>query len=1020
MKKILAFRLCLILICIFFTYNLVAQSSYSNDSFVVFYPNNYDPTQTQPSFAIQNEPVVQPGIPANWILTPSFYVNSSGQNSALLYCGSKVDFYGTGEVTGNLRRNNTSITLWNTDNYNYTADSGKQLYQSHPWVLGVRPDGTAFGVIADNTWEMTINITDTTIAFTSQGPPFRVLVFEGTTPQQVLQKLTALTAKISLPPLWALGYHQCRYSYMSDSEVRAVADSFRKNQLPADVIWMDIDYMNQYEVFTFSPTGYPNPPALNSFLHANKFKSVWMIDPGIKQLAGYFVYDQGTSGNNWVQSNTLTPYVGTVWPGNCVFPDFTMPATRNWWSGLYTSFMANGIDGVWNDMNEPSVFNGPGGTMPTTNIHMGGGGLPEGTHLRYHNVFGRLMVEASRAGIMQANPTKRPFVLSRSNYLGGHQYAATWTGDNAATTAFMQLSVPMILTLGLSGQPFSGADVTGYSGTCTPTLFGQWMALGTFYPFYRNHSEKGTNRREPWTFGPALEQVAREALQRRYRLLPYLYTLMQESSTDGMPIMRPLFFADQTDLNLRNQQQAFLLGDDLLVIPKWATNVNMPSGTWNSVSLVGVDSVNDPYQPTVYLKAGSILPLGQIIQSTVDYGADSLTLVVSLGKNDQATGSVYSDSGEGYSYQNGQYLTRAFTINPYGNDSLILTATVTGGQLSTTTNRYRIGVITANGITYTNWTSNNVIIIPRSFTAYGGIIRTIPGKIDADDYDSGANGVTYYSPSAVNQGGQYRTGGVGIAACSEGGYYVGWITSGEWLTYTVNVEYPGTYTLQARIASYNAGGAFHVELDGVNISGEINLPNTGGIQNWQTITVTTSYLTIGQKVLRIVMDAGGFNLEYINFALLSQASCSNGATSFVAAIPVTGNTYQWQVNNGSGYTNINNSQNYSGAYTDTLIFTNIPSSMYGYLFRCEITNAGITYSQEYTLQIANTWTGAVNSAWENTNNWSCGELPDSNTDVIIDLGTPVIVNSDVSIRSLQLNPAVQFTINSGKQFNILH
>jgi alpha-glucosidase len=1017
MKKIAIYIASLLFVYITGISSLAAQSIYSNDSLVVFYPANYDSTQTQPSFAIQNEPVVQAGIPPNWPLAPSFYVNGSGQNCASLYCGSKVDFYGTGEVTGNLRRNNTNITLWNTDNYNYTKDSGNQLYQSHPWVLGVRPDGTAFGVIADNTWEMEINITDTTIAFTSQGPAFRVLVFQSSTPQGVIKELAALNAKISLPPLWALGYHQCRYSYMSDSEVRAVADSFRVNQLPCDVIWMDIDYMNQYEIFTFSPTGYPNPPALNSFLHTNKFKSVWMIDPGVKQLPGYFVYDQGTSGNYWVQNSSLSPYVGTVWPGNCVFPDFTMPATRNWWAGLYTGFMANGIDGVWNDMNEPSVFNGPGGTMPTSNIHRGGGGLPQASHLRYHNVFGRLMVEASRNGIMQANPTKRPFVLSRANYLGGQQYAATWTGDNASTSAFMQLSVPMILTLGLSGQPFSGADVTGYSGTCTPEIFGQWMALGTFYPFYRNHSEKGTNRREPWTFGPAMEQVARVALQRRYRLLPYIYTLMQESTVDGLPVMRPLFFADPTNASLRNQQQAFLLGDDLLVVPKWATSVTMPGGTWNSFSLVGVDTINDPYQPTVYLKAGSILPLGQIIQSTVDYSADSLTLVVSLDKNGQATGSVYSDSAEGYSYQNGQYLTRAFNIKPYGSDSLILTATVTGGQMLTSANRYRVGLVTTNGTAYTKWTSNNVIIIPKSFTAYGGIIRTIPGKIEAEDYDIGANGVTYYDTDSINQGGQFRKDGVDIETCSEGGYDVGWIAPGEWLTYTVNVQFPGTYTLQARIASYISGASFHIELDGVNISGAISLPNTGGAQNWQTVAVKTPYLTCGQKILRIVMDTNGFNLDYINFILLSQENCVNSTISYVGAIAAAGNTYQWQVDNGSGYTNMS----YAGADKDTLVLSDAPGNAYGYTYRCAVTNNGFTYySQEYTLQFANTWTGAVDTAWENTSNWSCAELPDSNSDVIINSGTPVTVNSDVSIRSLQANPSVQFTVSPGKQFNILH
>jgi alpha-glucosidase len=712
MKRITTSIVTLLLAHILTISSLTAQTVTSTGNLSIFYPAAYDPTQNTPSFAIQNEPAVNPGSQSGWKLNPVFSIAGSN-NIATIKCGTGVDFYGTGEVTGALRRNNTSITLWNTDNYTYASFGGQQLYQSHPWVMGVRADGTAFGVIADNTWEMTIAITDTSIVFNSQGPAFRVLTFEAVSPQAAVEELATLTGKISLPPIWSLGYHQCRYSYLTDTQVKGIADSFRINQLPCDNIWMDIDYMDSFKIFTFSPAGYPNPASLNAYLHSKNFHSVWMIDPGIKKEPGYTIYDQGTTGNNWVkQSDKATDFVGNVWPGACVFPDFTMPATRTWWSGLYPAFMAKGVDGVWNDMNEPSVFGGINGSMPTSNWHRGGGTLPAGSHLRYHNVFGRLMVQASRAGIMSANPTKRPFVLSRSNFLGGQQYAATWTGDNMATAAHMQLSVPMILTMGLSGQPIVGADVTGYSGSPSAALIGQWMALGTFYPFYRNHSEKGSPMREPWVNGAATEQICRVALQRRYRLLPYLYTLTQEASTDGLPIMRPLFFAEPTNTNLRSQQQAFMLGDILMVVPKWATGVNYPTGVWTSISLVGEDSKNDPTQPNVLIKAGSILPLGQIIQSTVNYTADSLTLLVSLDASNRAHGMNYTDSGEGYSYQSGTYLMREFTIQPLGTDSLILTASVDSGSLSTSTNRYRVGIVTPTGINYTNWIDSNIIKIP--------------------------------------------------------------------------------------------------------------------------------------------------------------------------------------------------------------------------------------------------------------------------------------------------------------------
>ncbi len=690
---------------------LLAQTTYSTkDSIVVFYPKAFDSIQTLPSFAITNEPIVQLGIPAGWQIILVFS-KSSGKSTAKIKCGV-ADFYGTGEVTGTLKRNNTSVTLWNSDNYGYEKYDGKRLYQSHPWVMGIRPDGTVFGVIADNTWRMDIDITNTSIVFTSDGPAFRVLVLEAATPQKMLEKLATLSGKIELPPLWSLGYQQCRYSYMDEVEVKSIADNFRSKQLPCDVLWMDIDYMDKYKIFTFSPTAFSAPADLNQYLHSKKFKSVWMIDPGIKQEEGYRIYDQGTAGKHWVQNDSNTASVGNVWPGPCVFPDYTRPETRTWWAGLYSEFMDTGIDGVWNDMNEPSVFSGgEEGTMASGNKHLGGGGLPAGTHLRYHNVYGRLMVQASREGILQVNPTKRPFILSRSNFLGGQKYAATWTGDNQSTKEHMKLSIPMVLTMGLSGQPISGSDVGGFVGNCTGNLLGHWMALGVFYPFYRNHSDKGTARQEPWAYTKAIEESSRISLQRRYRLLPYLYTLTQEAATTGAPIMRPLFFADPTDLKLRDQQEAFLLGDILMIVPKWATNVNYPKGKWSVISLVGENSKTDTYQPDVLLKEGAILPLGQIIQSSTDYTADSLTLLVALDTTNQATGSLYHDGGDGFAYQTGSYLIRDFVVKPKGRDSLVLTVTIRSGQLPTNNNRYRVGLVTVDRIVYKDWTSTTTIEI---------------------------------------------------------------------------------------------------------------------------------------------------------------------------------------------------------------------------------------------------------------------------------------------------------------------
>ncbi len=733
MSTRLFFKL-LLLVGLFKAGTVLSQTSYyQNDSLVVFYPPSFDSSKTLPSLAIVNEPIVTSGLPVSWSLLPEFDT-LNGLSTATIAVEKGVDMYGTGEVTGPLKRNNSTITLWNTDNNGYTVDNGKRLYQSHPWVLGLNDDGTSFGIIADNTWAMSIEISDTLIKFSSAGPPFRIIVFINESPQKTIQTLSSLTGKIEMPPLWALGYHQCKYSYSSDSKVREIANNFRSKKLPCDVIWLDIDYMDDFRTFTFNPVYFPNPKGLNDYLHDNNFKSVWIVDPGISIKKGYEPYDTGTLRNYWVLNSGRNIYNGYLWPGICVFPDFTMPAARSWWSGLFPAFMANGIDGIWNDMNEPSILNEISGTMPIGNIHRGGGGLPEESHLRYHNVYGMLEIEATREGVLQANPDKRPFVLTRSNFLGGQRYAATWTGDNQSTWNYLKMSIPMSLNLGLSGQPFSGPDVGGFNTASNGNLFGNWIAIGSFYPFFRNH-HTSINDQEPWAFGTAIEQVSRVALNRRYRLLPYLYTLFYDASHSGTPVMQPVFFADPADKNLRSEQEAFLFGDKLLIVPKWSDNPSLPKSTWRSISLAGEDSKLDHYQPDMRLKAGSIIPVGQLIQSTVDYNADSITLLVSLDENHKANGYIYEDAGNGYGYLSGEYLIRNFQADSCGNDSIQILITRTEGNLSGSVKNYRVGIVTNYDILYSAWTQDTLIKVGRPVEINASIISPVSGS----SFTSGQN-----------------------------------------------------------------------------------------------------------------------------------------------------------------------------------------------------------------------------------------------------------------------------------------
>ncbi len=677
----------------------------------VFYPRNYNAAAHSPSFALIKEPVAIGDIPKNWNLKPNFYTKN-GKSYATLPIAKETSLYGTGENTGPLLRNGKSVTLWNTDNYEYRKDEGKRLYQSHPWVLGVNSDGTAFGIIADNTWKQQIELTDS-IRFISEGPAFRIIIIKRESPQEVVKSLAGLVGKMVLPPLWSLGYQQCRFSYVPDTRIKSVADTFRIKKLPCDVIWMDIDYMDNFKVFTFDKKKIPNPKEVNDYLHSKNFKSIWMIDPGIKAEKGYSVYESGSEGNHWVLNKEGNEFNGNVWPGKCAFPDFTRPETRSWWGDLYKNFMATGIDGVWNDMNEPSVFDGPDGTMPEDNYHRGGGDLVAGSHLRYHNVYGTLMIKASREGIMKVNPDKRPFILSRSGFLGSHRYGATWTGDNSSTEEYMKLSVPMSLNLGLSGQPFSGPDMGGFTKNATPELFGQWIATDAFFPFMRGHASNDANNKEPWAFGQEIENVSRTALNRRYRLLPYLYTLFYESSKAGMPVMQPVFFADVKDTTLRKEDQAFLVGNDLLIVPKWAVKPSLPKGIWRTVSIAGENSKTDKYQADVKVRGGAIIPMSKIIQNTNEYTLDSLTLVVSLDKQGLAKGRLYEDAGEGYQYEKGEYLLSYFTAKQKGS-SVNLIIKRESGNWELKSRKYKVLVRTDKGTFASPWTNSTNITVSLS------------------------------------------------------------------------------------------------------------------------------------------------------------------------------------------------------------------------------------------------------------------------------------------------------------------
>ena len=673
----------------------ITKSVMVGDRIAKFIPAGYD-AKSIPSFAIDKEPREQGALPPNWELIPDF-TSTNGKANASLSIPEGTSIYGGGEVTGPLLRNGKTIKLWNTDSGAYGVDNGKRLYQSHPWMMGVRKDGTAFGILFDTSWKAELSCTNQKIELKSEGVPFRVFIIDRDSPQAVVRGLSELTGTMPMIPRWALGYQQSRFSYTPANRVIEIADTFRQKKIPCDVIWMDIDYMDGYRIFTFNPTTFPNPKAVNRDLHIRGFHSAWMIDPGAKVDPDYFVYKSGTENDIWVKTADGKNFTGDAWPGAAAFPDFTYPKANKWWRSLYKDFLAQGVDGVWNDVNEPQINDTPNKTMPENNFHRGGGKIPAGTHLQYHNVYGFLMVKASREGIMDVRPEKRPFILTRSNFLGGQRYAATWTGDNGSSWEHLKMSVPMSLTLGLSGQPFSGADIGGFLFNPNADLFGNWIGFGAFYPFARGHACAGTNNKEPWAFGKEIEDASRIALERRYILLPYFYTLLHEASTNGMPIMRPVFFADPKDLSLRAEEEAFLIGDDLLIIPAFANHPNLPKGIWRELSLVEGDKQNK-YQAKIKLRGGSIVPTGKIIQNTNEKSLDPLTLLVCLDSQGQAKGTMYWDAGDGWTFKKGDYSQQTFTAEKDGNTVIVRLADQKGKYKTENNNMAVVKVITEQGI----------------------------------------------------------------------------------------------------------------------------------------------------------------------------------------------------------------------------------------------------------------------------------------------------------------------------------
>lgn len=591
-------------------------------------------------------------------------------------------FYGFGERTGLLDKRGEVKTNWTVDalDYGHLTD---EMYQAIPFFISLRP-GLAYGIFLNTTcWsQFDLGAEDPTRwRMESHTSELDYYILYGPDPATILHRYSQLTGRMPLPPKWSLGYHQSRWSYGTEEIVRELAQEFRDRRIPCDVIHLDIDYMRNFRVFTWSPRRFPNPKQLITDLHDQGLKVVTIIDPGVKVEfeSDYPVFDQGLERSYFIQHADGKLFHGYVWPDKAVFPDFLRPEVREWWGDWQHCLTDIGIAGIWNDMNEPALHDRPfgdKGDMTSFPLDAPQGPIEEQTtHAEGHNLYGYMMAQASAEGLKKWRSTERSFVLTRSGYAGVQRYSSVWMGDNQSNWDQLEMSLPMLSNMGLSGVPFIGCDVGGFAQDASPELFARWIQVGILYPLMRGHSSMGTKPHEPWAFGPEVEDICRTYIELRYRLLPYLYTLFWEASTTGAPILRPLVYHYANDPKTYLLFDQVLLGEGLMAAPVVRPGVDhravyLPEGDWydwwdgtchhgNTHVLASAPLDRMP----LYVKAGSIIPLQPVMQYVDQHPVDVLRLRVFPGNGEWT---LYEDDGRSFDYQQGQWATTTYRVHHDG------------------------------------------------------------------------------------------------------------------------------------------------------------------------------------------------------------------------------------------------------------------------------------------------------------------------------------------------------------------
>ncbi|MGO4911829.1 glycoside hydrolase family 31 protein [Leeuwenhoekiella sp. W20_SRS_FM14] len=582
-------------------------------------------------------------------------------------------FFGLGDKPVHLNLRGKRFANWATDSYAFGKDTDP-IYKSVPFYIGLK-EKKAYGIFFDNSFKTNFDFCQERLDVTNfwaPGGEMNYYFFYGPNMSDVVANYTHLTGKPELPPLWTLGFQQSKWSYYPESTVKSLAKKFRDLRIPCDGIYLDIDYMEGFRCFTWNKEYFPDPKRMVKELEADGFKTIVIIDPGIKIDSEYWVYKEALE-NNYFCKRADGPYmIGKVWPGECAFPDFTNPEVREWWAGLFKELVGDiGVRGVWNDMNEPAVMEVPGKTFPDDVRHDYDG--HPCSHRKAHNVYGTQMARATYEGVKKYVYPKRPLVITRSAYSGAQRYTSSWTGDNVATWEHLWIANNQVQRMCLSGMSFTGTDIGGFAEQPTGELFARWIQLGVFHPFCRVHSSGHHGDQEPWTFGDEITDITRGFIEMRYTFLPYLYTMFYEYATKGIPMIKPLVYYDQEDPHTNYRTDEFIFGNNILVCPILEPNskgrrMYLARGTWydfwDKTVIEGgrelwVDADLD--RIPMFVKEGSIIPRYPVQQYVEEKVITELKLDVYYKMGKEAS-QVYEDANDGYDYKKGRFSLRNLNL----------------------------------------------------------------------------------------------------------------------------------------------------------------------------------------------------------------------------------------------------------------------------------------------------------------------------------------------------------------------